>query len=199
MILLGKPNSDTIQKFVELQSKLEFTYSGIGTTAKQPPVGYTVDHTRIRLGLGEPAFETGKSALAGWRHFQLGWVEALPRETPIERDATVAVIARVMGIWWLNAARIVYVLDESGPLRRWGFAYGTLPDHAESGEERFMIEWDRTDDNVYYDILAFSRPRHVLARMGYPYVRRLQRRFARDSAATVVAAVAKSVAELGHN
>src|SRR5262245_46391050 len=45
------------------------------------------------------------------------------------------------------------------PVNRHGFASGTLPAHAESGEERFIVEWDRADGGVWYDILAFSRPR----------------------------------------
>jgi uncharacterized protein (UPF0548 family) len=51
----------------------------------------------------------------------------------------------------------------------------------ESGEERFSVEWRRDDDSVWYDILAFSRPRHLLARLAMPLSRSLQRRFARDS------------------
>jgi uncharacterized protein (UPF0548 family) len=31
-------------------------------------------------------------------------------------------------------------LPADGPVRRFGFAYGTLPDHVESGEERFTVE-----------------------------------------------------------
>ena len=46
-------------------------------------------------------------------------------------------LARALGLWVLNACRIVYVIEEDGPLRRFAFAYGTLPEHAESGEERF--------------------------------------------------------------
>ncbi len=84
---------------------------------------------------------------------------------------------------------IVYVVDESGPTNRFGFACGTLPGHVESGEERFLVEWDDADDAVWYDILAFSRPNHVLTRLGYPVVRRLQRRFGRDSAAAMRKAV----------
>ena len=68
-------------------------------------------------------------------------------------------------------------------------AYRTLPGHVESGEERFLAEWDRGDDGVWYDILAFSRPNHVLTRLGYPVVRRLQKRFGRDSAAAMLRAV----------
>jgi uncharacterized protein (UPF0548 family) len=186
MLLFRKPTSSTIREFLQAQAQLDFSYQSVGATAAVPPVGYTVDHTRIKLGTGERVFAAAKIALEAWGHFQLGWVEALPRTTPIERGAVVAVVARAMGIWWLNAARIVYVVDEFEPVRRWGFAYGTMPDHVETGEERFTIEWNRADDSVWYDILAFSRPRHVLARMGYPMVRRLQRRFARDSGAAVL-------------
>jgi uncharacterized protein (UPF0548 family) len=97
----------------------------------------------------------------------------------------VAIVARRAGMWWLNACRIVYVVDEPGPVGRYGFAYGTLPDHAESGEERFLVEWDRAAGEVWYDILAFSRPRWLLTRLGYPYMRRVRRRFGRESAAMV--------------
>jgi uncharacterized protein (UPF0548 family) len=48
-----------------------------------------------------------------------------------------------------------------------------------------LVEWDRSDDSVWYDILAFSRPRHFLARLGYPWMRRAQKRFGRESAAVM--------------
>ena len=51
----------------------------------------------------------------------------------------------------------------------------------EAGAERFLIEWDTVSSVVAYDILAYSRPRHLLAKLGYPLVRRLQKRFAEDS------------------
>jgi hypothetical protein len=51
------------------------------------------------------------------------------------------------------------------------------------------MEWHERDNAVWYDILAFSRPRQLLARLGYPLVRRLQRRFGRDSAAAMRRAV----------
>ena len=66
-------------------------------------------------------------------------------------------------------------------MKRFGFGYGTLPGHAERGEERFSVEWYREDGCVYYDVFAFSCPKHPLAWFGYPFARALQRRFARDS------------------
>jgi uncharacterized protein (UPF0548 family) len=157
----------------------------VGATAAVPPAGYVVDHTRIKFGEGARTFAAARAALGRWEHFRLGWVEAWPSDTPIQAGQVVAVIARVYGLWWLNACRIVYTVDEQGPVQRHGFAYGTLPEHAESGEERFTVEWHAEDDTVWYDILAFSRPQQLLARLGYPLVRRLQKRFAGDSAAAM--------------
>jgi uncharacterized protein (UPF0548 family) len=193
MPLLRKPSSNVVRSFLASQANLDFSYPAVGATAATPPAGYVVDRTRVRVGAGERAFDAGVAALCRWEHFRLGWVEAIPAEDAIRAGAVVAVLARTFYIWWLNACRIVYVLDDQqGPVRGWGFAYGTLPGHAESGEERFLIEWDRGDDVVYYDILAFSRPRHPLARLAYPLARRLQRRFARDSAAAMLRAVGRA-------
>ena len=122
-------------------------------------------------------------------------MEAWSPETPIQTGEVVAVIAMNLGLWWLNACRIVYVVDETGPIQRYGFAYGTLPDHAEKGEERFLVEWDRASGEVWYDILAFSRPHLLLTWLGYPYIRRVQKRFGRESAAAMLKAVGNESGE----
>jgi uncharacterized protein (UPF0548 family) len=57
----------------------------------------------------------------------------------------------------------------------------------ECGEERFTIEWHK-DNSVWYDIYAFSRAQHRLVKVGYPYARSLQKRFAKDSMAAMRAA-----------
>jgi uncharacterized protein (UPF0548 family) len=194
MLSLRKPSVERLRDFLAAQSKLDLTYPAVGVTAAVPPAGYAVDHTRIKIGEGARSFAAGKVALRCWEHFRLGWVEAWPPETPIQAGQVVAVVARLFRLWWLNACRIVYVVDEEGPVQRYGFAYGTLPEHAESGEERFTVEWHQADDAVWYDILAFSRPQQPLARWGYPFTRRLQKRFARDSAAAMQRAVAEGQA-----
>jgi uncharacterized protein (UPF0548 family) len=189
MLSFHKPSADALRLFLTAQAPLPFTYHAVGATATTPPAGYVVDRTRIQLGVGEPAFRSAVVALRRWQHFRLGWAEPWPPETPIERGTAVAVLVQVLGLWWLNACRVVYVVDEAGPVPRFGFAYGTLPCHAESGEERFQIEWDQGDNVVWYDILAYSRPNGWLTRLGYPFVRRVQKRFARDSAAAMLRAV----------
>ena len=192
MLSLRKPSAESIRRFLAAQAKQDFTYKAVGATADKPPAGYVVDRTRIKLGEGEAVFQAARSALERWEQFRLGWVEAWPTETPIRTGEVVAIIGRAMGLWWLNASRIVYVVDESGPIHRYGFAYGTLPEHVETGEERFAIEWGPASYNVWYDILAFSRPNHLLTRLGYPLVRRMQKRFAQDSAAAMLRAVRSS-------
>jgi uncharacterized protein (UPF0548 family) len=189
MVSCGKPSVESVRRFLTSQTELPFTYKAVGATAAMPPPGYAVDRTRVKLGAGEPAFRAAEAALQRWEQFRLGWVEAWSPDTPLRSGEVVAVMGRAVGFWWLNSCRIIYVVNESGPVYRFGFAYGTLPGHVESGEERFLIEWNRIDDGVWYDILAFSRPNHVLARLGYPVVRKLQKRFGRDSAAAMLRAV----------
>jgi len=189
MLSLRKPSADSMRRFLAAQRELPFTYSAVGATADTPPAGYVVDRTRIKLGEGEVVFQSAIAALRRWEQFRLGWVDAWPSDTPIHPGEAVAVMGRAVGVWWLNACRVVYVVDETGPISKFGFAYGTLPGHVESGEERFLVEWDKSDDSVWYDILAFSRPYQFSARLGYPVVRRLQKRFGRDSAASMLRAV----------
>lgn len=181
MFLFRRPTDAAVRSFLQAQARLDFTYREHGATATIPPPGYVVDRTRVRLGAGDETFRRARAGIRHWRQFALGWVQAVPDDTPIRAGEAVAVIARTLGVWSLNAARIVYVIDEA---RRFGFAYGTLPGHVERGEERFLVE-HADDDSVWYEIVAFSRPQHPLTKLGYPWVRRLQKRFGSDSAAAM--------------
>lgn len=188
----SKPSEEQVRAFLTSQSVLPFSYAEVGATRGEAPLGYDLDHNRIALGKGPGVFEAATAAVRRWQMFPSPWTEIQPSDTPIRPGAVVAMLARVFGLWWLNACRIVYVLDEAGPPRRFGFAYGTLPGHVEQGEERFLIEWT-ADDTVWYDLRAFSRPRHWLVRLGYPLARRLQRRFVADSQAGLRRIVAQPV------
>ena len=183
---MGVPSGETVREFLDSERDLPFSYDEVGFTQEyatrdDAPPDYTADRYHILLGEGEETFEKAKKALRSWSQFELEWVELLPRNAPIEPGVTVAVIARHYGFISLNSARIIHVVEDHGPVERYGFAYGTLPGHAEKGEERFTIEWDRTSGAVFYAVLAFSQPAHPLARVGRPLARRLQSRFARDS------------------
>jgi uncharacterized protein (UPF0548 family) len=190
MFLLRRPSDDAVRRFLSLQKNLPFSYGEVGASRKgAPPDGYVVDRYRVKLGEGPEAYGRAKEALREWRQFDLDWVRLLPPGVLIEAGTTVGVLARHYGFWSLNTARIVYLVEESSEVERFGFGYGTLPGHGERGEERFSVEWRREDNTVYYDVLAFSRPKHPLAWLGYPLARMLQRRFARESKRAIVEAV----------
>jgi uncharacterized protein (UPF0548 family) len=189
MIRLRKPGTGSLKAYLDGRAGMGFTYPAVGATASTPPTGYAVDHARVKLGEGDRAFTAARAALERWEQFRLGWVEAWPPTTPINPGEPIAVIAHFFGLWWVNACRIVYVVDEDQTVKKFGFAYGTLPEHAESGEERFLVEWDQADGSVWYDILAFSRPSHPLARLAGPVARRFQARFRQDSMAAMQRAV----------
>ena len=185
MFLLGRPSAELVRHFIEQQRPLPFTYSEVGATRTSPPAGYRVDHNRIQLGSGEQGYARAVEALKRWQQFDLGWVRIASPEIPVEQDAVVAVEIKAFGLWSLTCARIVYVINNPGDAKaRFGFAYGTLPGHVEQGEERFLVEW-KADDSVWYDIYAFSRPRLVMAKLGLPFCRMLQKRFAGDSMAAM--------------
>lgn len=194
MFLLSQPSETDIRQFIASQQDLPFSYPQAGATKNQPgidskgtsgPKGYTVDRNRTKLGDGEQTYQRAVDALRSWKQFDLGWVSLVPPGKPLEIGTTVAVCAKTFGFWSLNAARIVYLINEDqNGSARFGFAYGTLPDHVERGEERFMVE-RHTDGSVWYDIFAFSRPKHPLVRLGFPVARLLQKRFVRDSMAVM--------------
>lgn len=189
MFLLREPSAAAIESFLAAQRRQPLSYAEVGASRGQAPAGYNVDHNRVRLGSGEEAFDRAVSAIRSWQMFNLGWCRLYPRDAPVEVGTTVAVLVRHFGFWSLNACRIVYLLGEQEETRRYGFAYGTVAEHAEVGEERFSVEWNADDGSVWYDLYAFSRPGHFMARAAYPLSRALQRRFARESKAAMVRAM----------
>jgi uncharacterized protein (UPF0548 family) len=131
--------------------------------------------------------------------YETGWTKLCWPDAPITGGTVVGVLGRHFGLWSLNACQIVYVIEEeeTSLLRRYGFAFGTLPGHVERGEERFTVEWHRADDSVSYEVFAFARPAHPLARVSPPFVRLVQRRFAAASLRAMAAAVNAGCSQAG--
>lgn len=179
MWTLTRPDAERVQAHRDAQRPLAFSYPGVGVTRDDgdAPAGYDHDRNREPLGRGERVFMVAREAIRRWEMFPPPLATIEPKGIPIAEGEVAGVVMRVFGLWFLSAARIVYVIDEP---RRFGFAYGTLPGHVEAGEERFLVEW-LPDDTVVYTIVAFSQPRYWLARLGKPIARRLQRRFVRLS------------------
>jgi uncharacterized protein (UPF0548 family) len=153
MFLIHRPGERVIREVVASQEGAAFSYPEVGATRVEAPAGYQVHRERFALGSGPGTFERAKQALRKWRMFEMGWLELCWPDAPVVSGSTVAVLARHLGFWSLHVARIVYVVDES---RKYGFAYGTLAEHAESGEEWFGVE-QRKDNSVVRGTGVFAR------------------------------------------
>jgi len=174
MVLLNSPAD--ISPWLREWAQAQVSYAHKGGVEAPPLAGFIVDVHRVRLGLGVAVYQRACAALDGWQMF--------PEWTRVHRDADgqhareiVAMVVRICGLWWVNPCRILRRCDSD---HTHGFVYGTLPEHAECGEERFMVEM-LPDGSVWYEIRAFSRPRHWLAWAGFPLARWWQLQFAHDS------------------
>ena len=143
MFSIRRPTARSIAAFIDAQSESPLSYAPIGLSRKAYD-GYNHDVLRQRVGCGERAFAAARAALETWRAFPRGWIEVFPADAPVTPDTTVAVLAHHLGFWSLNACRVVERLGGSGS--EFGFAYGTLTQHAESGEERFVVSLDPRDE-----------------------------------------------------
>jgi uncharacterized protein (UPF0548 family) len=152
------------------------------TRVARPPEGYYGDRQRLRIGWGEGAFHRAARALRAWSMFATEWTRVYPEDSPLEAGADVLVLVRLGALWTIHPARIVELIEEETEKhRRFGFAYATLPGHALVGEERFVIEQVKEDNSVWYELLAYSRPAWMLARLAPPLVRMWQKQFGADS------------------
>jgi uncharacterized protein (UPF0548 family) len=145
------------------------------------------DRSRSSLGSGKSVFDAAKHAFANWQMFDLGWVRALNTAAPIECRQIIAVEVRALGFWSVNLSQILETVDSE---REFGFLYSTTLRHVEQGEETFLLRFDLATGEVSYELEAVSRPRHFLAKIGYPITRNFQHKFACDSHRRMQRAVA---------
>jgi uncharacterized protein (UPF0548 family) len=146
---------------------LPFTYSEVGATAGPLPEGYHHVQRSAAIGRGRRRFE--EAAAAGMR-----WGMLRGAGLRVEATTEVAAVGSevLVHLGPVRApCRVVYVVDESD---RRGFAYGTLPGHAESGEELFMVRYDSATDQVFAEVTAFSRHATWWSKAGSPVTSVLQ-------------------------
>lgn len=149
-----------------------------GLRNRQRP-GFRHDRLRTRLAQGRPAFELAIQKFKAWKQFDLGWTRVANPQAQISLGQIVALEVHSLGLWSLNLSQIVELEEEEAHC--FGFIYKTLEDHVEEGEERFLLTFDETTGVVCYETEAISRPRSLLALLGYPVTRAFQHRFVRDS------------------
>ena len=188
MILLRYPDETWLANLLQAESTTPFSYSEVEATRGQIPPRYNVDRSEAILGIGDRTFELAKRAIRVWTPFHLSWLR-IHAQGPPNKGILAAVVVHLGGLWWVNVSRVIYTIDEPDCF---GFAYGTLRLHALTGEELFLVERSPHSGEVTYRILAFSRPRHPLARLGYPFSRVAQRRFRVGSAQAMQATIQSS-------
>lgn len=149
-------------------SGLPLTYSEVGATAGPMPAGYHHVRESAVIGTGRARFDEAADAVMRWGMLRGAGLRVRP-------TTEVAAVASevIVGMGPVRVpCRVVYVVDE--PDRR-GFAYGTLPGHAESGEELFAVRFDPATDQVYAEVAAFSRHGTWWSRLAGPVTSLLQR------------------------
>lgn len=154
-------------KLSDLASKT-LTYPEVGATAGAMPAGYRHIRRSAKIGRGRERFE--QAAAEGLRWGMLRGA-GLRVEATTEAAAEGADVLVHMGPV-LAPCRVVYVVDE--PDRR-GFAYGTLPGHAECGEELFMVRFDPGTGDVHAEVAAFSKHATWWSRLASPVTSAVQR------------------------
>jgi uncharacterized protein (UPF0548 family) len=127
-----------------------FTYPEVGATAGELPGGYHHVRESAVIGHGRARFEAAGARVMAWGMLRGAGL----RVTASSEFAEVGSVV-IVRLGLLPApARVVYVVDDDNQR---GFAYGTLPGHAESGEERFAVRYDPGTDEVIAEVTAFSR------------------------------------------
>jgi len=190
MFYLRRPTDREIRERIEEQALLPFTYSEVGATRARAPRGYPLNHHRDPIGTGPGDYGRAVDAIRGWAMYRLPWTTLCWPDRPAEPGSVVAVLVHHFGFWSLNPCRVIYTLDDDdGEVTRFGFAFGTLPGHAEQGEERFTVERRHADDSVWFEIYTFARAHHPLVRLGGPLLPRIQYRFGREAVAAMRRAV----------
>uniref|UniRef100_A0A0E0J4R6 DUF1990 domain-containing protein n=2 Tax=Oryza nivara TaxID=4536 RepID=A0A0E0J4R6_ORYNI len=157
--------------------------------------GFFVNRSRVLVGSGTTTFNHAKSALLSWKHLALGWANVEP-DTPVKAGTRFCICYKELIPWVMLPLQIAYVTDgngsnSSGHGKGCVFAYGsgTLQGHLLAGEERFSVQLDE-DDQVWYEVMSFSKPAHILSSLCYPYVQLRQKHFAHQSGQALLRHVA---------
>jgi uncharacterized protein (UPF0548 family) len=144
---------------------VELTYAEVGATRDSDlPDGYRRIRARALVGRGPHVFA---AAVRGLRSFDMQRGAGLRVRTDAPGVEVGAEVAMGMGVGPVRLwapCRVVWVIDEP---RRYGYGYGTLPGHPESGEEAFLVSLDE-QEFVRLEIRAFSRPVRWFARWSGP-------------------------------
>jgi len=143
------------------------------------------DTLEVEIGVGDEAWERAKEGIRHWVPFDLAWSAIATRGNIPKPELDVVVHATILGLHFTVACRVVSIHDyEDDSSARFGFTYGSLMSHVETGEELFEVVRDSAG-RVSYRIDVMARPSRWYTRVTTPLVDHYRRRFRADSAEAI--------------
>ena len=167
----GSPSPQSLIRLAHEADSLELSYAEVGITQRSSPPGeFRIDHWSVDLENEPGSFDRACRALRQWKAHRGAGAQIAPTDPSIRVGQAVVVALKIAGFTVIAPCRIVWIVEEHD---RFGFAYGTLQGHPEQGEESFVIR--RIGPRVTFEIEAASRPAALLARLGAPVARSIQK------------------------
>lgn len=169
-VRIGRFGAATRDRLLARAAGGDITYDHLGSTLARGGARPRMRVFSRVLGTGDARFAAAVDAVRTWvPHRGIG-ARVHPAGQPVALGATVLIELRLGPLYFVAPDRIVAVTDEPG---RFGFTYGTLPGHAERGEETFLIE-RQTDGTVTATVRVDAVPATLPAQLAAPIIRRLQ-------------------------
>ncbi|KAF8011393.1 hypothetical protein BT93_J1873 [Corymbia citriodora subsp. variegata] len=192
----SRPSAEQQKQCINKSGPFNYDAKYRGVTAKAVSIlkedgklykdGFLLNHARVLVGSGRDTYEKGKNALQSWRHLGLNWA-FVDSKTQVQNGVKFCICVKEFLPWLVMPLEVVFV-NESKKSKKgvasFRFGGGTLKGHLLAGEESFSIELDE-NNQVWYEILSFSKPAHFLSFIGYPYVQLRQKYFAHQSSNAV--------------
>ena len=173
MFSLARPSREELERVLAQARTTKPTFDHIGSTRSSDRIaGFRFDRYSETIGHGAADWEAGRGGLRAWAAHRGAGASITPDNAPLTPDETVVVTVGIGPVHVLIPCRVSYVVDEP---QQFGFAYVTLPGHPECGEESFMLTRS-DDDDVTFTMTSHSHPAELLARLGGPISRLIQRR-----------------------
>jgi len=149
----------------------------------QTPKGFTTNYYHQKIGSTHAEFLEAKRIIANLDHLNWEWVECMTEPNQLQLDSIIATQVRYLGVWALDISKVIEIIDEkTDDLIRFGYVMGSTKYHVLHGEEAFILEYNRQNEETHYHIYSYSKPRGSLMRLGGPLIRRAQRKFVRAAA-----------------
>eukprot|EP00741_Cyanophora_paradoxa_P006291 tig00000989_g6099.t1 len=202
--LLLRPDRDAVLSYLDARGGDPLSYAADGhhliapgTRGVRPRNGYSPNGFRVVVGRGSHTFEVARDFVKDFQMVAratknpLLYAELWPPGALTQREAPLAVVARVYGVLWsVSPCRLLYAQEsDGGGSRTFALSYGTLTDHLISGEERFRVTHEKGSDLVEFEVASLSQPNErrwgPLGRAAGVFVKPLQRIFVRETARAV--------------